>query len=99
MAKRPAGLEAMVRAFRRYDLDPERLRRFRKPVYLAVGGLSRPVERRKAERLADLFPDLQVEVYENRHHFDPPHRAEPARFARALRELWRRAERDLAAAA
>lgn len=45
-----------------------------------------------AERLAGLFPDLRLEVYQGRHHLDPPHRAEPGRFARALRDLWERAE-------
>jgi hypothetical protein len=31
-------------------------------------------------------------VYADRHHFDPPHRIEPARLAAALGELWTRAE-------
>ncbi|MBI3977780.1 MAG: alpha/beta hydrolase [Chloroflexi bacterium] len=88
MAKRPAGLQAMVRAFKSYHLDRARFREFPKPVYLAIGGLSHPIEAIKAEILAGLFPNIQVEIYEDRHHFDPPHRAEPERFARALRELW-----------
>lgn len=29
---------------------------------------------------------------DDRHHFDPPHRIEPARVAAALRDLWTRAE-------
>jgi pimeloyl-ACP methyl ester carboxylesterase len=99
MAKRPAGLDAMTRAFRRYDLDLNALRSFEMPVYLAVGGLSHPVEPRKAERLAGLFPNIHVETYQDRHHFDPPQRAEAARLARSLRELWSRAERELAEAA
>lgn len=92
MAKRPAGLHAMTSAFRRHHLDVEELRHFDRPVYLAVGGKSHPVEMRKAERLAAIFPDARVEIYEDRHHFDPPHRAEAARFANALRDLWSRAE-------
>ncbi|HEX2986830.1 MAG TPA: alpha/beta hydrolase [Chloroflexota bacterium] len=91
MAKRPAGLEAMTRAFERSFLDVESLRNFHRPVYVAVGGLSHPAERDKAERLSSVFPDIQVEVYQDRHHMDPPQRAEAARFARALHELWRRA--------
>jgi hypothetical protein len=38
-----------------------------------------------------VFSDFTVEVYEQRHHFDPPHRAEPARVAQALTRLWSRA--------
>ncbi|HEX6551525.1 MAG TPA: alpha/beta hydrolase [Ktedonobacteraceae bacterium] len=92
MAKRPAGLEAMTRAFRAYHLEREDFRHFRRPVYLALGSLSHPMEEHKAEVLSSLFPDMRVEVYEGLHHFNPPHRAEPERFARALRELWARSE-------
>ncbi len=88
MAKRPAGLKAMVSAFSAYDLPYSRLREYSRPVYLAVGALSNPVQMRKAEVLGGLFPDLQVEVYEQRHHLDPPQRVEPERFARALTTLW-----------
>jgi hypothetical protein len=45
-----------------------------------------------AERLAGVFPDFTVEVFPDRHHFDPPHRIEPARVATSLRSLWARAE-------
>ena len=92
MAKRPAGLEAMTRAFRAYRLDREAFRHFRRPVYLALGSLSHPIEEHKAKVLTSLFPDIKVEVYEGLHHFNPPHRAEPERFARALRELWAHSE-------
>jgi hypothetical protein len=27
------------------------------------------------------YPDFELEVFEERHHFDPPHRIEPERFA------------------
>ncbi len=88
MAKRPAGLDAISRAFKLYQLDRAQFRRFRRPVYYAVGGLSRPFYQRNARTLGSFFPDMRVETYEDRSHFDPPHRAEPGRFARALRELW-----------
>jgi pimeloyl-ACP methyl ester carboxylesterase len=91
MAKRPAGIKALAEAFERYNLPLENLRDFRKPVYIAVAGLSNPVEMRKAEFLKEIFTDLQVEVYPERHHFDPPQRAEPKRFAQALRILWAKA--------
>lgn len=93
MASRPAGLRAIARAFSEYDLPYERLRLFAPPVYLAVTALSNPVEMRKAEVLKGLFPDARLEVYDQRSHFDPPQRAEPERFAKALQDLWMRAER------
>ena len=92
MAKRPAGMKALAKAFASYDLPYDRLRLFSKPVYIAVAALSNPVELRKAETLDGLFPDTQVELYTNRHHFDPPQRAEPERFAQALRSLWAKAK-------
>jgi len=93
MAKRPAGLTAFIRAFDAGVLDPDALRRFTRPVYFAVGGRSNPdYYARMADRLASLFPDFTLERYEERHHFDPPHRREPARVAAALRLLWKRAE-------
>jgi hypothetical protein len=34
---------------------------------------------------------VTLEVFEECHHFDPPHRIEPERLARSLRSLWSRA--------
>ena len=94
MAQRPAGIAAFARAFAREDLDPEALRRFERPVYYALGGLSNPDQYEEiARRLEANFPDFELEVYADRHHFDPPHRTEPERVAAALRRLWERAER------
>jgi len=31
-----------------------------------------------------------VEIFAARHHFDPPHRTEPARLAESLRAIWSR---------
>lgn len=93
MAKRPAGIRAFLETFRSYDLDRDALARFDRPVYFALGGLSNPDEYGAiATRLSDVFPDFQLEVFEHRHHFDPPHRIEPERLADSLRALWRRAE-------
>jgi pimeloyl-ACP methyl ester carboxylesterase len=93
MAKRPAGIRAFTRTFRTYDLDQESLRRFDRPVYFALGGLSNPDHYGEiAERLSRVFDDFTLEVFEERHHFDPPHRIEPERMARSLRTLWDRAE-------
>jgi pimeloyl-ACP methyl ester carboxylesterase len=92
MAKRPAGLEAFIRAFDTYQLDQQRFRLLDGPVYYALGSLSTRLYARAAQRLAGLFPDFQVEEYAGRSHLDPPHRAEAGRFAKALRLLWARAE-------
>jgi pimeloyl-ACP methyl ester carboxylesterase len=92
MAKRPAGIAAFLSAFSTGDLEPDALRRFQPPVYYALGALSNPDYFAKmAERLSGLFPDFTLEVFEERHHFDPPHRIEPERLAASLRGLWARA--------
>jgi pimeloyl-ACP methyl ester carboxylesterase len=93
MAKRPAGIGAFMRTFKTYDLDREALRRFGRPVYYALGALSNPDQFGAiSERLSAVFPDFTVEVFDERHHFDPPHRIEPERLADSLRALWQRAE-------
>lgn len=93
MATRPAGLRALSEAFAADDLDPESLRRFRRPVYFALGALSNPDQYAKAaERLSRLFDDFTLEVFGERHHFDPPHRVEPDRLATSLHAHWARAE-------
>jgi pimeloyl-ACP methyl ester carboxylesterase len=93
MAKRPAGLRAILKAFDGGDLDIEALRTFDQPVYFALGGRSNPdYYARMADRLAAIFPDFTVETFPERHHFDPPHRIEPERLAMSLLDLWRRAD-------
>jgi pimeloyl-ACP methyl ester carboxylesterase len=95
MAKRPAGIRAFLGSFFASDLDLAALRRFDRPVWLSYGGRSNPAYfALMAERLARVFPDVTVETFPDRHHFDPPHRIEPARVAAALRALWTRAEPD-----
>jgi len=93
MAKRPAGIRAFLRAFRQDEIDRESLSRFDRPVYVALGGLSNPDQYGAvAERLGRVLPDNTLEMFDERHHFDPPHRAEPERLAGSLAALWRRAE-------
>jgi pimeloyl-ACP methyl ester carboxylesterase len=95
MAKRPSGIRAFQRAFKRDDINRESLRRFDRPVYFALGALSNPDQYGEiAKRLSGVFPDFELEVFEERHHFDPPHRMEPKRLANSLRTLWGRAERS-----
>ncbi|WAH98836.1 alpha/beta fold hydrolase [Arthrobacter sp. MMS18-M83] len=94
MAKRPAGIRAFLRDFKIYDLDRARLAAFNRPVFFVLGGLSNPDDYGEvAERLSTVFPDFRLEVFPDRHHFDPPHRIEPDRLGRLLREHWERADR------
>jgi pimeloyl-ACP methyl ester carboxylesterase len=92
MSKRPAGIRSIIRAFGRDELDPDDLRRFDRPVYYALGALSNPALYEEiAKRLGGVFADFELEVFEERHHFDPPHRIEPERLASSLERVWRRA--------
>jgi pimeloyl-ACP methyl ester carboxylesterase len=94
MAKRPAGIRALTAAFERYDLDQHALRAFERPVYYALGALSNSdYFGEMAQRAGRLFPDYTLDVFEGRHHFDPPHRVEPERLASRLEALWDRAAR------
>lgn len=94
MAKRPAGIRAFLRDFKSYDLDRARLVGFERPVFFVLGGLSNPDDYGEvAERLSTVFPDFRLEMFPDRHHFDPPHRIEPDRLAGLLREHWERADR------
>ena len=93
MAKRPAGISAFLHAFNTYALDRGRLAAFHKPVLFVLGGMSSPDEQGdNAERLARVFPDFRLEVFPGRHHFDPPHRAEPEQVAALLGAHWARAQ-------
>ena len=93
MAGRPAGTRAIAAAFQRFAFPPASMQAFDRPVLFVLGGLSNPdYYRRMAERLETSFPNFRLEVFDGRHHFDPPHRAEPERFARLLEDHWRRAE-------
>jgi pimeloyl-ACP methyl ester carboxylesterase len=93
MPSRLAGIGGFMAAFDSYEPDFEVFRRFDRPVYFALGGLGNPdLYPRMAARLGDVFPDFTLEVFSDRHHFDPPHRIEPARVAKALLSLWGRAE-------
>ena len=93
MQTRPAGTEALAEAFPRFPFPPERMRAFTAPVLFVFGGRSRYDHYgRMAQRPRGLFPDFTIEVFEERHHFDPPHRAEPERYARLLEDHWRSAE-------
>ena len=99
MATRPAGIAAFLRTFRSYDLDCGKLAAFDAPVLFVLGGRSNPDQFGDiAGRLSTVFPDFRLEVFVDRHHFDPPHRVEPERLGALLRGHWGRADgRDPAA--
>jgi hypothetical protein len=83
-----------MQTFKTYELDLDALGRFDRPVYFALGGLSNPDQFGEiATRLSRVFADFELEVFDERHHFDPPHRIEPERLAHSLRALWLRADR------
>jgi pimeloyl-ACP methyl ester carboxylesterase len=93
MSLRPEGIRAIVDAFRAHDLDRQSLQSFDRPVYFALGGRSNPDQfAEAADRLSRVFGDFTLEVFPDRHHFDPPHRAEAPHLAAVLRDLWHRAE-------
>ena len=93
MASRLDGTRAIAAAFERFAFPTAAMQTFERPVLFVLGGLSNPnYYRRMAERLEKSFPDFRLEVFEGRHHFDPPHRAEPERYAQLLERHWRRTE-------
>jgi pimeloyl-ACP methyl ester carboxylesterase len=93
MPSRLAGIGGFMAAFDAFEPDFDVFRRFDRPVYFALGGRGNPdLYARMAARLGEVFPDFTLEIYDDRHHFDPPHRIEPARVAEALRDLWGRAQ-------
>lgn len=86
MQQRPGGIRALMGTFHTYDLDREALAAFDRPVYFALSGLSNPDQ--FAEIAQRLNTDFTLEVFPQRHHFDPPHRTEPTRLAQSLRGIW-----------
>jgi hypothetical protein len=79
---------AFVRAVSRAEIPVERLKAFDRPVYYSYGSLSNETWDRRAKRLAELFPNIAVELYEGLSHLNTSNVAEPERVAAALRRLW-----------
>jgi pimeloyl-ACP methyl ester carboxylesterase len=92
MAQRIAAMPVFLEAVRTADIDHDALRSFQRPVLYTLGGRSHAWYRAMGDRLARVFPDFTLKVFEERHHFDPPHRAEPERFAATLLAHWERAK-------
>lgn len=57
-------------------------------IYIAVGGRTHPGFRVVADWLAEQLSAAAIDLYPERDHFDPPHVAEPERFAAAVLEMW-----------
>jgi hypothetical protein len=92
MENRPAGIAAMMRAFLAFEFDRASLRAGGFPVYLAYGELTHDIEAVKAGVLARAFGDIRIQRYQGVHHFVPPDQIYTPAHAKALDELWRRAE-------
>lgn len=91
MTQRPAGVNAFMDAISHHAVAPERFRAFTRPVYFSYGSLSSDWWKRMRDRLAGLFPDFTVDLYEGASHLETSHQREPARVATALQTLWQTA--------
>jgi pimeloyl-ACP methyl ester carboxylesterase len=58
------------------------------PVLAISGGRSNPRFRYQDERLVEVIPHARAEVFSERSHSSPPHRAEPAHLAEMLIDFW-----------
>src|SRR5688500_4944726 len=90
MAKRPAGIRAIIAALRAHHAAEEDYRAFEKPVYFTWGSLTHPRWRSMEQRLARLFPNFSSEMFEGLHHLNASHSAEPQRVAARLSTHWQR---------
>ena len=92
LQNRPAGIGAMMQAFLAFEFDRAALRDSRVHVYLGYGDLTHDFEAVKAGVLARAFGDIHVHRYPGVHHFVPPELIYTATHAKALVDLWQRAE-------
>jgi pimeloyl-ACP methyl ester carboxylesterase len=60
------------------------------PVLAIHCGRSHPRMQQQNERLVQVIPHAEVEVFSERSHLSPPHQAEPARLAEMLSDFWAR---------
>ena len=95
MAKRPAGLTAMMRAFPAHPFDRDLLRRCSAPVFVGHGALTGEQEEIRAGVLARLLPDVHVRRFDGVHHFVPADKLYTPEHLQELRDLW--AKTDAAA--
>lgn len=91
MAKRPAGIGAMMQAFDRFEFDRERFRKCNFPVFYGYGDQTAEMVEIQAGILARLCPDITVRRFAGIHHFVPAEQIYMPEHVRALRDLWGRA--------
>ena len=91
MAKRPAGIAAMMAAFPAHPFDRDALRRVTAPVFYGYGDLTSDQEEVRAGVVSRLFPDVHVRRFSGVHHFSPAEAIYGDTHLRALRDLWARA--------
>ncbi|HEV2141181.1 MAG TPA: alpha/beta hydrolase [Candidatus Dormibacteraeota bacterium] len=92
MQKRPAGIAALIKAFREFPFNRNLLRTATFPALYAYGDLSHEEQALKAGILAQLFADIRVRRYAGVHHFVPADQIYTAGHAALLVDHWRRAE-------
>ena len=90
MQKRPAGIEALMRAFSSYQFDRSTLEACHFPVFIGYGDQTNEIEAVRAGILARLFEDIRVRRFSGVHHFVAPELIYTKEHVRLLRELWRR---------
>ena len=88
MAKRPAGLKALMAAFAAHPFDRDSLRRVQAPTFLGHGSLTGEQEEIRAGVLARLMPDIHVRRFEGIHHFVPAEKLYTPEHLQELRDLW-----------
>jgi pimeloyl-ACP methyl ester carboxylesterase len=79
------ALRVMTLAMQRHPVDPATFRRFRGRVFVAVGARSHPMWRDQAAAIGTAFESTRAEIFEERHHLDPPQRTETERLMAGLR--------------
>jgi pimeloyl-ACP methyl ester carboxylesterase len=84
----PTSLRVMTEAMQRHVVDPAAFALYQGRVLVVIGGRSHPMWRAQGEALAAAFPVSRLEVFERRHHLDPPQKAETERFVSAARWAW-----------
>ena len=92
MAKRPAGLNAMMRSFAAHPFERDCLRGVNAPVFVGHGDQTAAQEEVRAGVLARLMPDIHVRRFPGVHHFVPTTRLYTPDHLDELLRLWRRAE-------
>ncbi|HKR98710.1 MAG TPA: alpha/beta hydrolase [Candidatus Dormibacteraeota bacterium] len=92
MAKRPAGIAALIAAFDAHPFDRDLLRRATFPVFYGYGDLTSVQEEVRAGTIARLFADIHVRRFSGVHHFVSAEAIYSAEHVELLRELWVRAE-------